>query len=386
MPVNRILNMAEKRDYYEVLGVEKNASTADISSAYRKLAVKYHPDSNPDDEEAMERFKEAAEAYEMLSDDEKRAQYDRFGHSVGGGGRQFHDVEDIFDAFGDLFGGGVFGDLFGGRSRRRTRQRRGADVRCEVVLDLEEAAFGVTKTVSVARREACDTCSGSGSKPGSERETCRRCAGHGQVVQSAGILRVQTTCPICQGSGQMIQDACEDCSGEGAVPRSTDLEVKIPAGVDDGIRIRISGQGESGPDNGPAGDAYCFVSVREHSLFQRHGDDLVLRVPITYSQAVLGTTIQVSTLDGPEDLKIPAGTQSGDQFRVRKKGVPNVHDGHRGDLVALAFIEVPENVSSEQAELLRQLAELEDVQLTPERKSFFEKIKDYFSSKEVNTD
>ena len=373
-------SMVGKRDYYEILGVSRNASDREIAGAYRKLALKYHPDSNAGDEDAVARFKEAAEAYEVLSDEEKRARYDQYGHAgLEGGAPQFTDVEDIFEAFGDMFSGGLFGDLFGGRRRGGRRVRRGADVRCDATLDLEEAARGVTKEVKFSRHKKCGTCDGSGLKSGASREACRRCGGRGQVVQSAGILRVQTACPACQGAGSIISDPCGDCRGNGFTAAQVRLDVAIPAGIDDGMRVRLPGEGEPSPEGGPAGDCYCFVKVRSHRLFQRDGLHLILQLPIAYSQAALGAKLEVPTLDGPEQLAIPQGTQHGDVFRLRSQGMPDPHGGGRGDLLVQAFIEVPKRLSVEQETLLRELAELERSQVTPQRKSFMEKLRDYFS-------
>ncbi len=327
--------MAAPRDYYEVLGVSRDVSSRDIATAYRKLAIKYHPDSNSDDENATEKFKEAATAFEVLNDAEKRALYDQFGHAgvdgSGGGGAHFNDVEDVFEAFGDMFGGGVFGDLFGRRGRGR--HHRGADIRADVTLDLEEAALGVTKTLKFAKKKLCDTCGGDGSQPGSKPETCSRCRGQGKVVQSAGILRVQTTCPACGGAGKIISSPCPDCRGAGMVGQKTKLEVAIPAGVDDGMRVRLTGEGDPSPDGGPPGDCYCFIRVREHQFFERDGQSLILRLPITYTQAALGATVEVPTLVGRQELKIPAGTQSGEVFRMRGFGMPDPHRSGKGDLL-----------------------------------------------------
>ncbi len=373
--------MAAKRDYYEILGVARSAGDKEIAAAYRKLAIRYHPDSHPDDPTATEKFKEAAEAYEVLRDAEKRARYDRFGHAGvdGGAGPQFHSVEDIFEAFGDILGGGIFGDLFGGGGRRSRRQRRGADLRCDVDLSLEESAKGVKKTVRFARHELCATCAGSGAKPGSSRETCRQCGGRGQIVQSAGILRVQTACPACRGAGAVITEVCGDCHGQGAVERRVELTVAVPPGVDDGMRIRIAGEGQPSPDGGPPGDCYCFVTVRRHHLFQRDGSHLVLQFPITYCQAALGATIEVPTLDGPDRLEVPRGTQSGEVFRLRGRGMPDPRGGAAGDLLVQTYIETPKKLTAKQEELLRQLAELEHTHVTPHRKSFLAKLRDYFT-------
>jgi len=376
--------MASQRDYYEVLSVSRTATEKVIAGAYRQIAIQNHPDSNQGDDEATERFKEAAEAYEVLGDQEKRARYDRYGHAgvSNGGGRAHQSAEDIFEAFGDMFGGagGIFGDIFGGGGRRRggRRQRQGANVKVEVTLDLEEAAKGVNKTIEFDRSEKCDSCQGSGSRPGSSPETCSRCRGQGQVVQSAGILRVQTTCPSCRGSGSVISDPCAGCRGKGFVARARKIDVAIPAGVDSGMQVRVPGEGEPSPDGGPPGDCYCFIVVREHSLFERDGEHLILRLPMTYPQAALGAEVQVPTLDGTTDLTIPPGTQSGDVFRIHGRGLADPRHGGKGDMLVQAFIEVPKKLPAEQETLLRQLAELEHSQVSPHRKSFLEKLKDYF--------
>jgi molecular chaperone DnaJ len=372
--------MASKRDYYEILGVKRDASDRDIASAYRKLAVKFHPDSNPGNAEAVEKFKEAAEAYEILSDRDKRARYDQFGHAgTDQFTHQFRDVEDIFEAFGD-----IFSEMFGGPRRGGGRRvRRGADVRVDITLTLEEAARGVSKSVEFPRSKACDTCKGSGSKPGSQRAVCRQCGGRGQIVQSAGILRVQTTCPACRGAGSTITDPCPDCRGRGYLQEQARLDVTIPAGIDNGMRVRLGGYGEPSPDGGPPGDCYCFVSVRKHKLFEREGSHLILRMPITYSQAALGASIEVPTLAGPHELKIPAGTQSGDVFRVRGRGLPDPRGGSAGDLHVQTYIEVPKKMTARQEKLLRELAEVEKTEVSPHRKSFLERLKEYFTPAEA---
>lgn len=373
-----------KRCYYEVLGVEKSASDGEIATAYRKLAVKYHPDKNPGDEEAIARFKEAAEAFEVLSDSEKRSRYDRFGHQgvngPGGGGAHFNDINDIFAAFGDILGEG-FGDIFGGSRRRRPT--KGADVRCDVRLDLMEAARGVTRTVEFDRHEVCEDCSGSGAKRGTKSETCSYCGGRGQVVQASGIFRVQTTCPSCRGAGTVIKHPCSGCRGEGYVLRRVKREVQIPAGIDDQMRVRLAGEGEPSPNGGPRGDCYCFISVKEHSLFQREGQHLIVRVPITYPQAALGATLEVPTLDGPEDVTIPAGTQAGDVFKLRGRGLPHPRHRQVGDLVVVVDLEVPKKLNEKQESLLRELAELDHKHVSEHRKSFFAKLKDYFSPEDA---
>ncbi|HUE73417.1 MAG TPA: molecular chaperone DnaJ [Pirellulaceae bacterium] len=372
--------MASKRDYYEVLGVKKDASEKEIAASYRKLAIKYHPDSNSGDPEAVLKFKEAAEAYEVLSDAQKRARYDRFGHDAPefAGGPHFTDVEDIFEAFG-----GIFGDLFGGGGGRRGRRaRRGADVQVQVTIDLEEAASGIRKPVEFNRHKACATCQGSGSRPGAQRAACRQCGGRGQVVQSMGFVRVQTTCPSCHGAGSVITEPCESCRGSGLTAERVKMSINIPPGVDDGMRVRYAGQGEPSPDGGPAGDCYCLVHVRKHKLFERDGDHLILRMPITYSQAALGATLEIPTLEGRHELVIPPGSQSGEVFRLRGRGMPDPRDGRKGDLLVQTYIEVPKKLVKRQEELLRELAEVEQAQVSPHRKSFFEKLRDYFTTDE----
>jgi len=369
--------MAEKRDYYEVLGVDRNAGEAQLSEAYRKLALKYHPDRNPGDDEAVGQFKEAAEAFEVLSHPEKRARYDRYGHAglEGSGAPHFHDVSDIFNAFGDIFGEGFFSDFFGGGGRG-ARVHRGADIQCEVKLDLAEAAHGTAKIIRFMRHVACETCGGSGAKRGSKPEVCRYCGGKGRVVQSSGIFAMQTTCPSCHGSGRVVRDACGTCRGQGFVPKKVTRKVEIPAGVDDRTQLRLSGEGEPSPNGGPSGDCYCIIHVAEHPLFQRRGQHLICQVPINYPQAALGATIDVPTLDGREKLTIPAGTQNGDLLTLKGRGMPDPRYHGRGDLVVQVYVEVPQTLTPEHEAVLRQLAEIENAHVTPTRKSFFEKLKE----------
>jgi molecular chaperone DnaJ len=373
--------MAEKRDYYEVLGVARTASHKEIADAYRKAAIKYHPDKNPGDDDAIQHFKAAAEAFEVLNDADKRARYDRNGHAgLGqGGGEHFHDIQDIFDAFGDMFGGGAFGDFFGGRRGGRRRARKGDDLRCDVTLDLIEAARGCTRSVRYDRSQRCGDCGGSGARPGSTPQPCGYCGGRGQVVQSAGILRVQTTCPSCRGAGITIRDPCRSCRGNGFVLETVEREVAIPGGVDNGMRIRVPGEGQPSPNGGPPGDCYCFIAVQEHSLFHREGQHLICRIPITYSQAALGATIDVPTLDGREELKIPAGTQAGEVITLRGRGLADPHGSRRvGDLLVQVDLEVPKSLTPRQEQLLRELAEVEQSNVSHHRKSFLETLKEYF--------
>ncbi len=374
--------MAEKTCYYEILRIERTSQKTEIDRAYRKLAIKYHPDQNRDDETAVLKFKEATEAYEVLSDPEKRSRYDQYGHAGVDSVHQYGDVEDIFDAFGDMFGGGMFGDLFGNRGRGggRKRVRRGADIRVNLTLTLEEAARGVEKDLSFRRRVKCDHCGGAGAAPGSKPTKCGTCGGHGQVIQSAGILRVQTACPDCRGSGQRIGSPCADCRGTGLENKKSELTVTIPAGVDDGMRVRVTGEGEASPDGGPVGDCYVFVTVKPHELFKRDGSDLILQLPISYTQAALGAEIEVPTLSGPEQLRVEGGTQNGDVFKVRGKGVVDPRGGPAGDLLVQVFIEVPKKLNAEQDRLLRELADLDHQSVLPHRTTFLDKLKTFFDT------
>jgi molecular chaperone DnaJ len=377
--------MPQERDYYEVLGVERRATSGEITTAYRKLAMQFHPDRNPGDEEAAGRFKEAARAFEVLSDASLRDRYDRYGHAgLQGGTHDFNDISDIFDAFGELFGGGIFGEAFGGGGRRRgSRPRKGKDVFCELTLSLAEAAEGVTRTVSFVRHETCSTCDGSGAKPGTTPQNCDYCGGHGQVLQSAGVFRMQTTCPACRGAGKLVRDKCPSCRGAGLVEEHVERKVTIPAGVDEDVRVRLAGEGEPGANNGPPGDCYCVIQIEEHPFLTRHGRDLVCEVPITYSQAALGATVDVPTLKGPQSLEIPKGTQSDATIRMRGMGMPEVRGRSIGDLIVQIHIEVPRSLSPRAEELLRELAEEEHTSVTPKRTSFFDRLKEYFQPRET---
>jgi molecular chaperone DnaJ len=371
--------MAQKRDYYEILGVERTASLDVIKRSYKKLAAKYHPDRNPGDAEAVERFKEAAEAFDVLSNPEKRERYDRFGHAGvnGPSGGGFHDVNDIFDAFGDLFGD--FGMFGGGRRSRGRGVRRGAHLRTSLTIELSDAAEGCTRTIEIERRELCDTCDGSGARPGSTPETCHYCGGVGQVVQTQGFFRLQTTCPACGGAGQVIRDKCPQCAGSGRQLKPVKLEVKVPAGVDNGMQLCLRGEGEPGPGGGPRGDLYVDLRVKSHPLFEREGRNLICQIPVTYTQLCLGAEIDVPLLRGRHTLTIPAGTQPDEAFRLAGKGLPDPHGGPRGDLFVHLHLEVPRKLDERQEELLRELAEHEKTNVSAHRKGFFEKLRDYFS-------
>lgn len=370
-------SMASKRDYYEVLEVSKTATTAEIKKSYKKLVIKYHPDRNPGDEEAVLRFKECAEAYEVLSDDAKRQRYDKYGHAGVKGGAQggagFSDINDVFDAFGDLFEG--FG--LGGGRRGRRGPTRGSDLQVSVTLDLREAATGCKKEVSVHRHKSCETCSGSGAKAGSSPDTCEYCGGHGQVVQAQGFFRVQTSCPACRGSGKVIRHKCEDCQGSGLTGEIVKRVVNIPAGIDDGQSLCLRGEGEAGPNGGPSGDLYIEIRVKEHSIFQREGPHLICRFPISYTQAALGATLDIPLLIGKHELKVPPGTQPGEMFRIRGKGMPDPRGREVGDLHVEIQVVVPKKLNEEHESLLRKLAEQEKVDVHPHQKSWLEKIKDF---------
>lgn len=370
-----------KRDYYEILGVSRDVDAKELKKAYRKLAMKYHPDRNPDDKDADAKFKEATEAYEILGDEQKRAAYDQYGHAgvdpnaagggFGGGGANFSDI--FGDVFGDIFGGGG-----GGRGGRGGPQR-GSDLRYTMDLSLEEAVRGVEKKIRVPTLTSCDTCDGSGAKPGTSPKTCSTCGGAGQVRMQQGFFSVQQTCPTCRGQGTMIEDPCNSCHGRGVKEETKTLSVKIPPGVDTGDRIRLSGEGEAGAMGGPAGDLYVQVSVREHELFHRDGRNLYCDVPISIVDAALGGELEVPTLDGRVKLKIPAETQSGKLFRLRGKGVTPVRGGAAGDLLCRVQVETPVNLTSEQKDLLMKFQEsLTGEKHSPQKKSWFEGVKRFF--------
>jgi molecular chaperone DnaJ len=377
---------AAKRDYYEVLGVEHNVSEQEIKRAYRKLAVKFHPDKNPDDPHAEEKFKELGEAYDVLIDSDKRAAYDRFGHAAfapggaGFGGGGFHDPFDIFrEVFGSGgIGGGIFETFFGGAGARAQDRQRGSDLRYDMEIRLEEAAFGVEKEIEIAKLETCDKCQGSGAEPGSRSITCPVCSGRGQVISSRGFFQVSQTCPRCRGAGQIIEKPCRQCHGEGRVEKLSRIKLKIPAGISEGARLRSSRNGEAGIRGGSQGDLYVVIHIKEHKIFQRDDDNLYCEVPIPFSIAALGGQVDVPTLEGKAHLKVPPGTQSGQMFKVRGKGIINVNGRDRGDLLARLIVEVPSRLNAEQRRKLDEFAALCGEENTPMRKSFFERAKEFF--------
>ncbi|MBI3271133.1 MAG: molecular chaperone DnaJ [Planctomycetes bacterium] len=371
--------MTDTTDYYTILGVERGASQDDIKKAFRKKALQHHPDRNPGDKEAEKKFKEAAEAYEVLSDADKRAKYDRFGKEGlrGVPGRGFENSEDIFEAFSDIFGDSLFGELFGiGRSGRRAR--RGASLRGEMSVEFEESARGVEKTIELKRGERCDRCTGTGAKPGTRPVSCSVCGGRGEVLQGHGFFSIRSTCPQCRGQGHTIQTPCPDCSGAGRVKVKREIKVRIPPGIEDSTRLRVTGEGEAGED-GSRGDLYCDIYVKPHEFFERDGDHLVCEIPVPFTQAALGAEITVPTLlEGSAKLHVPAGTQSGQIFRLRNLGMPNVHGRGRGDQYIRVVVDVPRSLSKKQEELLREYARTENVELKPRKKGFFDRIRDYF--------
>ena len=371
-----------KRDYYEILEVTKTATDAEIKAAYRKLAIKYHPDKNPDDHTAEEKFKEAAEAYSVLSDAQKRAAYDRFGHQgvgagAAGGGAGFNagfsNIEDIFDLFG-------FGDMFGaqggGAGARRSAAQRGADLRYDLEITLEEAASGKEEKLVIPRLEKCEECDGKGAEKGTQAETCGTCQGSGQTRYQQGFFSVMRTCPTCSGKGQIIKNPCKKCRGAGRVEKEKTLEVKIPAGVETGSRLRVNGEGEAGTQGGGSGDLFVVIHVAEHEIFEPQGANLYSAAPITFAQAALGAEIKVKTLDGEENLKIPAGTQTGTVFRVKSKGMPALGGRGHGDLFVSVTLITPKTLTKEQRKLLEQLAEVEDMDFQDE--SFMDKVRNIF--------
>ena len=368
------------RDYYEVLGIERSASQDEVKRAYRQLAVKYHPDKNPGDKEAEERFKEVSEAYEVLRDASKRAQYDQFGHDVyvrghrGGGA-----TVDPFDIFSQVFGGSIFDSFFGGGGgRRRAGPEPGADLRYDLQIDFEEAIFGANREIEIPRAGACDRCGGSGCEPGTSRKRCNQCGGSGQITMAQGFFSIRQRCPACQGMGESIDSPCRTCRGEGRVSRRQRIQIQIPAGVDTGSRLRVQGEGEAGRRGGPAGDLYVVLHVREHELFQRDGEDIHCELPIKYATAALGGTVKVPTIAGTAELKIPPGTQPGTVFRLRGKGVPSLRGHGRGDQHVRVGIEVPTNLSAALKSRLEEFDQEAGARAYPRIKAFMRQAKRFF--------
>ncbi len=381
---------ATKRDYYEVIEVERTATTDEIKRSYRKLAVKFHPDKNPDDKTAEEKFKELGEAYDVLMDADKRAAYDRYGHAAfaqgtaaaGAGG--FHDPFDIFrevfGASGGGGGGGIFEQFFGGAGAQRDNQgrQRGSDLRYDLQIRLEEAAHGCEKEIEVTKLDACGRCGGTGAEAGSRVTSCPACGGRGQVVSSRGFFQVAQTCPRCRGTGQIVEKPCKECDGEGRAENTSRIKLKIPAGIQDGSRLRSSRNGEAGIRGGTPGDLYVVIHIHEHEVFERQEDNLYCEVPVTFSVAALGGEIRVPTLEGQASLKLPAGTQGSTMFKLRGKGMPALNSSSRGDLMVRVLVEVPTRLNAEQRKKLEEFAALMGDENTPLHKSFFEKAREFF--------
>ena len=375
-----------KRDYYETLGVNRDVPEDEIKKAYRKLAMKYHPDRNPDSKDAEEKFKEAKEAYEVLSDEQKRAAYDAYGHAgvdpsaAAGAGAGAQGFGSFADAFGDIFGE-IFGGAAGG-GRRGSNVYRGADLRYNLEISLEEAARGTETRIRIPTMDECETCHGSGAKPGTQPKTCPTCNGQGQVRMQQGFFSIQQTCPKCHGSGKVVETPCPTCSGVGRIKRQKTLSVKIPAGVDEGDRIRLAGEGEVGVNGGPSGDLYVVIHIREHSVFQRDHNDLHCEMPISFTTAALGGEIEIPTLDGAAKIRIPAETQSGKVFRLRGKGIKGVRSNSHGDLLCHVVVETPINLTARQRELLEELEAInvrDGSRHNPRAKSWLDKVKEFFA-------
>ena len=374
-----------KRDYYEVLGITRTASSDDIKKAYRQFALKYHPDKNPGNEEAIRLFKEGAEAYEILSDQEKRARYDRYGHAgvQGAGTHNFQTADDVMSAFSEIFGEGVFGGMF---NQRRRGPRPGQDLLMKLEISLEDAARGLNRSVEVNRQELCEDCGGTGARKGTSPVTCDYCRGQGQVVQSRGFFQVATTCPACGGEGKRIVDPCGRCRGSGRVQKAVQLKVDIPPGVDTGMWLQLRNQGEPGDPGAPRGNLRLQIQILPHRFFERQGNHLHCQVPIGFPQAALGSDIEVPTLEGTEKLQIPRGTQSGEILKLRGRGMPDVNGRGRGDVLVEVVIETPRRLSVRQEELLRELAVIDHEDVSPKRKNFFEKLRDYFTEEAESND
>jgi molecular chaperone DnaJ len=372
-----------KIDYYELLTVSRDASDQEIKTAYRKLAMQYHPDRNPNNPEAEEKFKACSEAYSVLSDADKRAAYDRYGHAAfsngGGGGNPFQggNAQDLGDIFGDLFG--EMFNMGGSGGRRASRVQRGRDLRFDMTLEFEEAVFGIDKEITIRRSETCIDCKGTGAAKGKAPVTCTQCGGRGQQRFQQGFFSVARTCSVCGGTGTLIVDPCATCKGETRVQRDHTILVKVPAGVEQDTRIRYQGEGEAGKFAGPAGDLYVVLNVKAHKFFERDGDDLHCVMPISFPQAALGTELEIQTLEGPSTIKVPEGTQSGKAFKLRGKGVPHLNSSGKGDLIVEIRVQTPSKLNKQQKELLRQLSETMVVENTPSSRGLFEKVKDIFN-------
>jgi molecular chaperone DnaJ len=370
-----------KRDYYEVLGVSRSADESELKTAYRRLALQYHPDRNPDDPDAEEKFKEASEAYAVLSDPEKRSRYDHFGfEGVGAGGPGGFPGTD-FGNFGDIFSD-LFGDLFGGRmgGRRRGRGQRGADLRYNYEIDLANVLEGTEASLRIPKMMRCGSCEGTGAREGTSPQRCERCGGSGQAIFQQGLFRISRPCEACSGEGWVIRDPCPSCRGTGRIEGQKTIKVGIPRGAEDGLRLRVPGEGEAGISGGPAGDLYVVISIRPHPLFARDGSELLCEVPISFAQAALGAEIEVPTLEGKRKLRIPEGTQSGKIFRLRGMGLPTLRSSARGDQLVRIFVEVPTKLTGRQRELLEQFAEESDTEVSPVTRGFLEKLKELFDS------
>ncbi len=371
----------DEDDCYRILEVGRNASQEDIKKAYRKMALKYHPDRNAGNKDAEREFKKAAEAYEILGDPEKRKRYDTYGRAgMKGFETHFTSFDDIFEHFSDVFGGGtIFEEFFGTRTRTRTARRRGASLRIDVDVDLREVSTGVEKTIALNRREPCGHCSGTGVKPGTSPKVCSQCGGRGEVQQSQGFFVLRTTCGKCGGQGKVIEHPCQMCRGSGRVAKRHHIKVRVPPGVEDGMRLRVAGQGEPGENGAPSGDLYCDVHVKPHPIFQRQGSDVVCELPLSFTQAALGTEVDVPTLSGTiTKVKVPRGTQHGDTISVRGEGIPSMAGWGKGSLLVRIVVETPVGLTERQEELLREFAGMENKNLSPRRKSFLRKVQEYF--------
>jgi molecular chaperone DnaJ len=375
------VTVPQKRDYYEILGVSRTATGQELKSAFRKLALQFHPDKNPDDKVAEENFKECSEAYEVLADPDKRARYDRFGHQAPGGFGPSPFEAGFSGNINDIFGD-IFGEIFGQRGRQRGGRQRGADLRYNLEVSFTEAAFGTEAKVKIPRHKQCSNCHGSGSKPGTGPKTCPTCQGAGELRMTQGFFQISRTCGHCQGTGKVITDPCQTCRGAGRVETESMLSVKVPPGVDTGTRLKLTGEGEPGERGGPPGDLYVVVHVNEHPIFIREDTEVICEVPISFTQAALGSTIEVPTLDGKVKMKIPAGTQSGKVFRLRGKGIPHLNGYQRGDQHVRVTVEVPEKLSKKQREILEQFAALAGEDTHPQSKSFIAKVKELFGTEE----